>query len=427
MQIKVTYNTDTNVSFTVTADAETLKKIKESVLKRLNTDSLKIAGFRPGTAPLNIVEKHVDQGVLQNEFIDAALNHYYSSVIKQENLRTVGQPSVDLKKFVPFSTMEFVVTVDVLGKVTLPDYKKVKKAPTKATVTADDVNEVVASLRKRLADKTPVERAAKKGDEVVIAFKGVNDKGEAVNGAEGKDYPLTLGSDSFIPGFEDNVVGMRPGEEKTFTIPFPKDYGVAALQGKKVTFTVTAQTVNELSEPKADDAFAAKAGPFKTLKDLKADIKQQLTLERQGEADRQYENELLQDLAKKTKVAIPESVIDEQVQRLEQEERQNLTYRGQTWQEHLDAEGVTEEEHRKRNRPDAEQQIRVGVMLGAIGDEEKIEVTPEELEIRLQLLKGQYQDQGMQSQLDTPEGRQDIAARIRTEKIIAKLREYAIK
>jgi trigger factor len=150
-------------------------------------------------------------------------------------------------------------------------------------------------------------------------------------------------------------------------------------------------------------------------------------MERQAEADREYDNELLQDLAKKTKVAIPESVVEEQVQRLEEEERRNLTYRGQTWQEHLKAEGVTEEEHRKRNQPEAELQVKVGVMLGAIGDEEGIEVTPEELEIRIQLLKGQYQDQGMQGQLDKPEARQDIAARIRTEKIVSKLREYATK
>lgn len=427
MQIKLTHNTDTNVSLTVTADAETLHKIKESVLKKFNTPSLKIAGFRAGNAPLHIVEKNVDPTQLQSEFIDAALNHYYSTAIRQENLKTVGQPTVDLKKFVPFTAMEFVVTIDVIGEVTLPDYKKLKKAVSKATVTAADVTEVVKSLQKRLAEKNPVERAAKNDDEVVIDFKGVDDKGKAVNGAEGKDYPLVLGSNSFIPGFEENVVGIKPGEEKTFTIPFPKDYGVAALQAKKVTFTITAKTVNELSEPKADDAFAAKAGPFKTLKDLKDDIKKQLTVERQGETDRQYDNELLQELAKKTKVAIPESVVDEQVQRLEEEERRNLTYRGQTWQEHLDAEGVTEEEHRKRNRPDAEEQIKIGVMLGAIGDEEGIEVTPEELEIRLQLLKGQYQDPSMQSQLNTPEARQDVAARIRTEKIIAKLREYASK
>lgn len=427
MQIKLTRNSDTNVTLAITADEQTLTKIKNSTLQNLNSSNLKIAGFRAGKAPLEMVEKHVDPQTLQSEFIDTVLNHYYRQAMIKENLRVIGEPTVDLKKFVPFTTFEFEVTVDVLGDVTLPDYKKIKLAKTEAKIDEAQVKEVVESLRTRLADKKEVTRAAKDGDEVTIDFKGVDAKGEAVNGAEGKDYPLQLGSNSFIPGFEPAVVGVKPGESKTFTIPFPKDYGVKALQGKKVTFTITANKIEELVLPKIDDDFASKAGPFETLKDLKADIKRQLTIEKQNELDRTYETELLRAIAKKTKVAIPDSVIDEQVERAEQDERQNLVYRGQTWQEHLDGEGVTEEEHRKRNRPDAEEQVKIGIILGAIGDKEEITVTPEELEIRLQLLKGQYTDTKMHEELDKPEGRQDIAARLRSEKIINKLTEYAQK
>ncbi|MCX6727766.1 MAG: trigger factor [Candidatus Saccharibacteria bacterium] len=427
MQIKLTRNSDTNVTLAIVADEQTLTKIKSSTLQNLNSSNLKIAGFRAGKAPLEMVEKHIDPQTLQSEFIDTVLNHYYRQAMIKENLRVIGEPTVDLKKFVPFTTFEFEVTVDVLGDVTLPDYKKIKLAKTEAKIDEAQVKEVVESLRSRLADKKEVTRAAKNGDEVTIDFKGVDAKGEAVNGAEGKDYPLQLGSNSFIPGFEPAVVGVKPGESKTFTIPFPKDYGVKALQGKKVTFTITANKIEELVLPKIDDDFASKAGPFETLKDLKADIKRQLTIEKQNELDRTYETELLRAIAKKTKVAIPDSVIDEQVDRAEQDERQNLVYRGQTWQEHLDGEGVTEEEHRTRNRPDAEEQVKIGIILGAIGDKEEITVTPEELEIRLQLLKGQYTDAKMHEELDKPEGRQDIAARLRSEKIITKLTEYAQK
>ena len=427
MQIKLIHNSDTNVTMSVTADLETLTKIKQSVLSRLNSPQLKVPGFRAGHAPLNMVEKHIDPQQLQTDFIDAVLNHYYVQAVTKEKLRTVGQPEVNVKKFVPFTTFEFEVTVSVLGDVVLPDYTKIKKAKTAAKVTADDIKDVVASLQKRLADKQDVSRAAKDGDEVLIDFKGVDDKGVAVNGAEGKDYPLMLASNSFIPGFEENVVGMKTNETKTFTIPFPKDYSVAALQGKKVTFTVIANKVQELAEPKLDDSFAAKAGPFKTLDELKTDVKKQLEIERQRELDQTYESELLRAIAEKTTVALPEIVIDEQIERLEQEERQNLTYRGQTWEEHLQAEGITEEEHRQRNRPEAAEQVKIGVMLGAVGDKEEIEVSPEELEIRHQLLKGQYSDKGMQAELDKPEARQDIAARIRTEKIIARLTEFATK
>ncbi len=423
--MKISYNTDTNITINVVADVDTLAKIKQSVLQKLNTPNLKIPGFRAGKAPLNLVEKNIDQSVLQSEFIDAALNHYYLSAVTSEKLRTVGQPEVKLTKFVPFTTVEFNITVDVLGKVKLPDYKKIKLAPKSTTVSAKDVDEVIESLQKRLADKQEVDRAAVDGDEVTIDFKGTDSKGQPVNGAEGQDYPLLLGSHTFIPGFEENVVGVKKGDEKAFTIPFPKDYQVTALQGKKVTFAITVKSVSELVKPKLDDAFAAKAGPFKTLKDLKADIKQQLTVERQREQERLYENELLQKIADKTTVAIPQSLIEEQVTRLEQDERQNLMYRGQTWQEHLEEEGVTEEEHRNRNIPEAEKQIKIGVMIGAIGDEEGVEVSPEEIEIRIQLLKGQYTDKAMQAELDKPEARQDIAARLRTEKIVARLVDYA--
>lgn len=428
MQIKLTHNSDTNVTIAITADEETLTKVKEATVRRLG-EGVKVAGFRPGKAPLDIIEKNLDQQTLQAEFIDQILNYYYSQAVIKENLRTVGQPQVDLKKFVPFTTFEFEVTVDVLGDVTLPDYTKIKKSKSPVKVDAAQVNEVLESLKTRLATKKPVERAAKDGDEVILDFKGVDDKGKPVNGADGTDFPLTLGSNTFIPGFEPAVIGVKKGEEKTFTIPFPKDYGVAALQNKKVTFTITAKEINELVAPKLDDTFAEQAtnGQIKSMADLKTDIKKQLEQEKANEADRAFETELLRDIASKTKVAIPASVIDDQVLRLEQDEKQNLMYRGQTWEEHLAAEGVTEEEHRTRNRKDAEEQVKIGIIIGAIGDKENIEVTPEELEVRIALLKGQYTDPSMQAELDKPEGRQDIAARIRSEKIVSKLVDYAIK
>ncbi len=426
MQIKLTHNSDTNVTLAITADQATLDKIKTSTVKNLGS-SVKVAGFRAGKAPIELIEKNLDQLMLQSEFIDAVLNHYYTQAISKENIRAVSQPEVNLKKFVPFTTFEFEVTVDVLGEVTLPDYTKIKKTKEAVKIEAAQVNQVIESLRSRLADKKPVERAAKNGDEVVIDFKGVDEDGKPVNGADGKDYPLVLGSNSFIPGFEPAVVGVKKGDEKTFTIPFPKDYGVAALQGKKVTFTITAKEISEMVLPKVDEEFATKAGPFNTLKDLKEDIKRQLSIEKQNELDRRFETDLLREVAEKTKVAVPDAIVNDQIMRMEQEEKQNLMYRGQTWQEHLDGEGVTEEEHRDRNRKDAVEQVKIGIMIGAIGDKEKIDVTPEELEVRIALLKGQYQDPAMQAELDKPEGRQDIAARIRSEKIVAKLVDYATK
>jgi trigger factor len=208
-------------------------------------------------------------------------------------------------------------------------------------------------------------------------------------------------------------------------VTFPKDYGVAALQNKKVTFAVRIHKVQEMVLPKTDDTFAAQAGPFKTLADLKKDIKQQLVLERSQEGNRAFENEVLVAVAEKSDVEIPKALVDDQIERSERDERQNLTYRGQTWQEHLEEEGITEEEHRERNRATAEQSVKMGLILSEIATLEGIEVTPEELEVRIQLLKGQYQDLKMREELDKPEAAQDIINRLMTEKTLAQLVNYA--
>jgi trigger factor len=289
------------------------------------------------------------------------------------------------------------------------------------------VDEVIESLRQRLAERQVVERPAKDGDELIIDFKGVDDKKKPVAGAEGKDYPLVLGSRTFIPGFEENLVGAKPGASKEFEVTFPKDYGVAALQSKKVTFGVDVKSVSELQEPKADDSMAAKAGPFKTLAELKADIKKQLKSEKEAQAKTDQQNTLMANIAEKTQVEVPQKLIQDEIVRMEEQEKQNLAYRGQTWQEHLESEGVTEEEHRERNQPEAMQRVKIGLILSEIADNENLQVTPEELELRMQILRGQYQDPQMQTELNKPENIRDIEARLLTEKTLDKLTSYASK
>ncbi len=426
MQVTKTVKSPTEITLRVVAGAEELAPIKRHVLRHF-AQQVKVPGFRSGKAPLNLLEKHVDQRALADEFMEHALNELYRRAATQEAVRPIGQPNVSIKKFVPFTTLEFEVETEALGKIKLPDYKKMKLAKPKVSVTAKDVDQVLQSLRQRQAERQEVKRPAKSGDELTIDFAGKDAKGQPVAGADGKDYPLLLGSDTFIPGFETNLVGLKAGQSKDFTLTFPKDYGVAALQNKKVTFSVTVKQVKELTEPKLDDAFAAKTGPFKTLAELRADVKKQLQIERQQQADRNYEEQLVQRIAAKTTMPVPKSLVDAQILRAEEEEKRNLAYRGQTWEEHLKEEGVTEEEHRERNRSSMEERVKGGLVLGEIADVEKVEVTPEELELRIQILKGQYQDPQMQAELDKPESRDDIANRMTTEKTLQKLVEYAQK
>ncbi|MGH7241379.1 MAG: trigger factor, partial [Candidatus Saccharimonadales bacterium] len=216
MQITKDQPSPTNVKLTINADASDMAEVKEAVLLQL-ARTVKVPGFRAGKAPLHVVEKNVSQEALQTEFLDTIVNKLYVDAIAQQSLRPVNRPDVSITKFVPFTTLEVVAEVEVIGAIKLPDYKKIKLAKPEVKVTAKDVDEILDNLANRAAEKKDVERAAKSGDEATIDFTGVDAKTkEAIAGADGKDYPLVLGSNSFIPGFEDEVVGLKAGETKTF-------------------------------------------------------------------------------------------------------------------------------------------------------------------------------------------------------------------
>jgi trigger factor len=415
----------TKIVIKVAAEAADLEPIHRHVLTHFK--NTKVPGFRAGKAPAHLIEQSVSQQAVLDEFMEHALNDLYRSAIEHEKVRPISTPNVQLKKFVPYTEMEFEAETEILSPVKLPNYKLIKVAKKQPEVTAKDVDEVVASLQNRLAERVDVERPAKDGDELLIDFDGTDKDGKPIAGASGQDYPLILGSKAFIPGFEEQLSGAKPGETKDFEITFPKDYGVAVLQSQKVNFKVNVKKVSELKEPKIDDELAKKAGPFGSLKELKADIKKQLTAEKQNQANADQQNELMRKIAEKTEIEVPESLVKDENLRLEDQEKQNLAYRGQTWQEHLDAEGINEEEHRERHYPEALERVKIGLILSEIADKENIQVSPEELEIRLQILKGQYQDPQMQGELDKPENRRDIQARLLTEKTLQKLTDYAVK
>jgi trigger factor len=426
MQVNITNLSDTKTKLTINADAKDIEHIKAHVLVKL-APKVKVAGFREGKVPAELVEKNLDPNYLQSEVIDDAVNHLYSDAVNQQRLRVVAPPKVELTKFVPYTELEFTAEVETVGTVTLPDYKKitVKKSP--VSVTAKDVDEVLKRLQLQGAEYSEVDRPAKLTDRAWIDFEGTDAKGEKVPGADGKDYPLALGSNTFIPGFEDEIVGLKKGQDKTFTITFPKDYGVKALQAKKVTFKITVNKIEETTLEPIDDEFAKKTGPFKDLNELKADVKKQITAERETQAEREFENTIIKDLVKKSKINLPEALLQEQMDAVDREFRQNLTYRGETFQEYLKNTEQTEDTYRENElKPAATERLKAGLLLSEIAEVEGLNVTPEELEIRLQILKGQYaSDPSMQAELDKPEARNDVASRLLTEKTIAKLVSYA--
>lgn len=418
MKLKVERTKETQADITISAEVEEMEKIKHRVLKKL-APRVKLAGFRNGKAPIEMIEKNVDQQLFQSEFIDDAINTLYIAALKEERLRPVGQPKVEIKKFVPFTELEVFYELPVVGEVKLPNYKKHTAKREEVKITAKDVDNVIDNLLTRSAEKKEVKRTAKSGDEANIDFKGVDAKGKDVKGAEGKSYPLALGSGTFIPGFEENVIGLKPGDEKEFTVTFPKDYGSKELQNAKVTFSVLVNSVSEVVKPKVDDKFAATVGPFKTVAELKADVKKQLEHEKKHKLERDYEAALVNEIADKTKVELPDSLIEEQEELVVSEVRQNVVQRGMTYEEFITSQGTTEEKYKTDEiTPEALRRVKAGLILSEIADIEGIDVTPEELEARIQQLKGQYPDEKMQAQLEDPESRREINARLRSEKVI---------
>ena len=427
MKVKKSNPSETEIVFTIVAEAKDLSPIKVDVVKMMSK-SVKVTGFRPGHAPANLIEKAIDPNMLQQEFLDAALTQFYRAALQEYNIRPISDPTINIKKFVPFTDLEVDVTTYVFGATKLADYKKFKIKQEPAKVSKDQVEVVITNLRTRASIKNDVDRAAKLTDQVWIDFEGTNTKGEPVEGASGKDYPLALGSNTFIPGFEDNVVGMKANDEKTFTVPFPKDYGVKDLQGKKVSFKVTATKVQEVVLPSADDEFAKSVGPFEDIKQLRTDIESQLLVEAENQSRRKLENDIIAKVIKESSVAIPKILIDDQIDRIESEERRNIVYKGQTWEEHLAEEKVTAEEHREQKRPQAEERVKAGFLLGEIAEVEKLDVNPEELQMRLTQLRKQHKtDQKMIEEIEKPENQRNIAAQILTEKTLDLLVDFATK
>lgn len=416
----------TKVELELVADQEMLDNAKKTVLARLGKD-VSLAGFRKGHAPANLVEKSVDQNLLSQQVIDAVVNELFLAAVTQEKLRVVGQPALELTKFVPFTVLEAKASVDVVGSIKLADYKKFKFKLVKEKATKADVQSVLDDLAARDAERKDVNRTAKEGDEVLISFAGKDAKsGEEIEGGKGDKYPLVIGSNTFIPGFEPELVGLKKGNSKSFTVTFPKDYGAKDLQNKKVTFDVDVIEVREIVKPKVNDEWASKLGPFKSLQELEADIERQVQAEKDAQSMRVLENEILTSLADKSKADVPDALIEDEMHRMEQDERQNLMYRGVTWPEHVKASGKSEEEYRKSAyAEEAARRVKTGLCLGEVAEEEGVTVSEADLNARMELLKAQYNDPKMQEDFAKPEVRRDISSRILTEKTIAKLVNYA--
>lgn len=415
---------DTQVHLTVTLTADDLAPIHQKTVARL-AKSVKAPGFRAGKVPAAVAAKQIDPNHLNQEVLEDAVNTSAVEALDAENIVPLDRPKVDVVKYVPGEELEYTAEIEVIPAVKLGDYKKLKATKQKTEVADKDVKEVIERLQTSMATKEDVDRAAKDGDEIIMDFTGTDKDGKEVAGASGTDYPLTLGSGTFIPGFEEGLVGKKAGDKLDLPLTFPKDYHHKPLAGAKVTFAVTVKAVKEVKSPELTDEFAAKAGPFKTVAELTADITRELTEQKEREAIDKMKDELVEQLVKGSHVPAPDVLVNDQIGSIERDFVQNLMYRGMTLDQYLEQQGWTKDEWREKElREQAVRRVQVGLALAELSKAESIEVSREELDERLKEMLERYGNTpDIAKQLDTPETRRDIANRMLTEKTVDRLVE----
>lgn len=410
---------DTKVELTISLDTTELEAAEQVALTKL-AKKVKVPGFREGKAPASVAAKHVDPVALSQQALEDAISKAVAEAFIGEELQALERPEVEIKVYVPGQSLEFTAEAEVLPKIVLGDYKKLSITAPKVTVTAKEVDEVIERLRQSQAERKEVKRAAKMGDEVVIDFVGK--KGETpFNGGTAEDYPLQLGSGSFIPGFEEGIVGKKAGEVFDIPLTFPEDYHSADLKGAAVVFTVTLKAVKEVVAPELTDEFAAKSGPFKTVAELKKDIKEELTNRKSAEAKDKQKDEIVEKLIAVSTVPVPEILMQDQIRSVEQDITQNLIYQGRSIEDYVKSQGFDSREEWTASdvAPIAKKRVQAGLVLAELSKVEKITASSDEVDKMIAQYKEQYKNNPqMVAQFSQPEVRQDIASRLLTDKTV---------
>lgn len=415
---------DTKVELTVIIDAGELSIAEQVATVKLTRD-VKVSGFRKGKTPVSIAKKNIDPNVLQEQTIENALNNAIATAFVKEKIQVLDRPMVSIRKFVPNEILEFTAEVEILPNIKLGDYKKLKITDEKISVSEKDVDEIIERIRRSLIQKKEVKKVAKIKDEVLIDFVGKKD-GVVFEGGSSKDFNLELGSGQFIPGFEEGIVGHKESDIFDLDLTFPDDYNSDEMKGKKVTFSVTLKKVYELTLPEIDDSLAQKAGPFKTLKELKTDIKTELKKQKERELAEKTKEDLVNQLVEKSHVPMPEVLINDQIESIEKDFTNNLMYQGLSLDQYLKSNDFESKQVwiDKEIKLIAEKRVKSGLVLAELSKIEKIEATTEELDNRVEMFKQQYTNNAEAlKQFDNPEVRRDIANRLLTEKTVEKLLE----
>lgn len=364
------------VVLTIEVVAAELDKAEERACKRFAAQ-VNIPGFRKGKAPRRIVEQHVGkQAVLQEAFDYFIAPEALAEALKDQNMEDiVTRPNIETVTLEEGKDVVFKATVVPRPEVKLGEYKGLKIAKDEVKVTDEDVEKQLESMADHQAKmvEAPEGAAVQDGDFTTLDFKGFVD-GEAFEGGEGKDYPLQIGSHSFIPGFEEQLIGAKVGEEKDVNVKFPEEYHAKELAGKDATFKCTIRSIKHKELPAIDDAFAKAASKFETLDELKADIRKNLTENAERKAENDRKAEALETASKNITVDIPPVMVDNEVTRMLREMEMRLAQQGMQLEQYLQFAGTDIAKLREQYRETAEKNVRTGLMLEEVAKEENIKV-----------------------------------------------------
>lgn len=379
------------VELTVAFDSEEWKATQEKALDKL-AKNVKIDGFRPGKAPAAMVRARVSKASVLEEATDMILQTKFVEILTEANVEPVAQPALSVQK-VDADELEVQILVPVKPQVELGEYKGLEVKKGRVTVTKKEIEEQLANYQTQFAELTVKEGGkVAKGDTAVIDFEGFVD-GVAFEGGKGENYPLEIGSGSFIPGFEDQVIGMTVDKEQDIVVTFPEDYGAADLAGKEATFKVTVHEIKEKHLPEIDDELAKDVNidGVETLDQLKDHIKANIKTRKESENENKFMDDLYKAIVASSKVEDSDALLEQEQGLMLQEIEQNLQRQGLNFEVYQQFTGKSKDDIKEDIKPQAEERVKLNAILAAIIEEEKLAVSDEELEKELKTIAEYYQ------------------------------------
>ena len=367
-------------------------KFEEAVNKAYNKTKGKynIPGFRKGKAPKVVIETQYGKGVFYNDAIDMLFPEVYPEAIKELNIDPIDRPDLDIEEISKDNGLVMVVNVEVKPEFELGAYKGIEISKVDNTVSEEDVEARLNEMVNRNARLTSVEdKALENGDTAVIDFEGFKN-GVAFEGGKGENYNLVIGSNTFIPGFEDQLVGKKAGEEVKVNVTFPETYHAENLAGKPVVFNVKVNDVKVKEVPALDDEFAKDTTEFETLAELRADVKAKLEEQAKNAADAEMRNALVEKVSANTEVEIPEAMVQHQIDNMLMELNYQLQYQGLNLEQLLQMTGRGLDELREERRADAERLVKSSLVLEAIAEKENVEANDADVDAELEKMAAMY-------------------------------------